>query len=180
MKKLILLLFLGFLTSLHSCDSIFDQFIKFDIDFNSITAEELYDYVKSFLIGLSKNNENNETQCLEIYKKNSTLFINSITTVLDMVKKNQTIDRVISKIGLNIIVLKGFARNCNLLNLIPLYKTLSDLKIEDLKEFNIPGKLLELTDLSDDIYAILHPPNNTAQFYHLGKAFGYLFNFKIR
>ena len=182
MKKLILLLLLGLLNSLNTSENIFDKIINININFDNVTAEELYDAVEGFLIGISESHNITNSQCLYIYKKNNSTFIDAITTVLGLLQKKQTFDRVVSDIGLEIITMKGFARNCNLLNAIPLYKTLSGMKFEDLQKFNILNKLLALTDLSDDIYVGFYKATNnyTDKFYHMGRAFGTLFDFSIR
>ena len=50
MKKLILLLLLGLLNSLNTNENIFDKIINININFDNVTAEELYDAVEGFLI----------------------------------------------------------------------------------------------------------------------------------
>ena len=182
MKKLIILLLLGLLNSLNTSSSIFDQIIDVSINFDNMTAEGLYDAVEGLLIGISESHNLTNSQCLYIYQNNNETFIKALSIVLDLLQKKKTFDRVVSDIGLEIITMKGFARNCNMLAAIPLYKKLSGLKFEDLKEFNILDKLLELSDLSDDIYIGFYRATNnyTDKFYHMGRAFGKLFDFSIR
>ena len=183
MKKLILLLLLGLLNSFHINKTIIEQFTKMNISFDTITAQELYDYVGGFLYGLTKSNENNQTNCFGVYKNenNTKIFLDSISTVLDSIKKDGTFESVISDIGLNIIVVKGFARYCNLLDAIPFYKKVSAIKkLEDLlEEYKIVDKFLSL-DLSDDIYSFYSSTNYTTKFVYIGKIFSSVFNFTVR
>ena len=182
MKKLLLLLLLGLLNSLNTNQSIFDQIINVNIDFNNMTAKELYYAVEGFLIGIAESHNNTKSQCLKVYKDYNQTFLDGITPILALLQNNKTFDRVVSDIGLKIIVIPGFAKNCNLLEAIPLYKKLSGLKFEELKKYNILDKLLALTDLSDDIYVGFYKAssNYTDKFYHMGRAFGRLFDFTIR
>ena len=114
MKKLIILLLLGLLNSLNTSSSIFDQIIGVSINFDNMTAEGLYDAVEGLLIGISESHNLTNSQCLYIYQKNNETFIKALSIVLDLLQKKKTFDRVVSDIGLEIITMKGFARNCNI------------------------------------------------------------------
>ena len=183
MKKLILLLLLGLLNSFNINKTIIEQITKMEFKFDTMTAKELYNYFGGFLYGLTKFNEKNETKCFDAYKNenNTKIFLDSISIVLDSIRKDGTFEGVISDIGLNIIVVNGFARYCNLLDAIPFYKKVSGLKkLEDLLgEYKIPEKFLSL-DLSDDIYSFYSTANYTEKFVYIGKIFSFLFNFSVR
>ena len=164
-----MLLFFGFLISLHSC-SIIDQLI------GNTTTEEIYSYFVSFLEGFAIKNGKNESKCVNVFidKEKIETLINITSSIIDMVKKGETFEKILTKKGIDIITTPGLARYCNLLDAVPLYKNLSSIDFKNLDYFQL------FLDYADDLYVIFREKDINKRASILGEYLSHLTDFKIK
>ena len=139
-----------------------------------LSKSYVYGYVENFLLGFSHKNQNNQTKCLDAVKAENKTFINIISKVVDLIKNNVTFERIINEAGLDIITVHGFAKNCNLLSAISLYKDLSIIDFDKLDFFQI------LLDYSDDLYVFFQITDLNDRAIWLGEYLANRTTFKIR
>ena len=162
-----LLLFLGFLISLHSCNVI-------GVLIGNKTTEEIYDYVVNFLEGFSGKND---SKCVEVFtdvndKENKTkIKLMGITsTIINMIKNNKTFENIMNEVGIDLIITHNLAKDCNLIEAIPLYSKI---------DFNKLDYIQILLDNADDLYSFFKKaPEERAKY--LGEIFAKNTDFKIR
>ena len=163
-----LLLFLGFLISLHSCSLI-------DVLIGNKTSEEIYGYVVNFLEGFSGKND---SKCVDVFtseknkenKDNKEKLMNITSKIINMIKNNKTFENIMNEVGIDIITTHNLAKDCNLIEAIPLYSKI---------DFNKLDYIQILLDNADDLYSFFKKDAEERAKY-LGEIFAKNTDFKIR
>ena len=162
-----LLLFLGFLISLHSCSLI-------DVLIGNKTTEEIYGYVVNFLEGFSGKND---SKCVEVFtdvndkeRKTKAKLMNITSKIINMIKKNGTFENIMNEVGIDLLITHNLAKDCNLIEAIPLYSKI---------DFNKLDYIQILLDNADDIYSFFKKDEEERAKY-LGEIFAKHTDFKIR
>ena len=173
MNKLNLLLLFFLLITFYFCEEEKEK--EKEEEDNKLKVDFIFNITINVLKGFSKDNER---KCIQVLYEQEQLFKEIIGTIMEDINNKKGLEDIFKEVGLKLITIHGFAKQCNILLFIPILKTKILDNLEDLKSITSERLLDIYFNNSNLIYSYMKNGNGT--FEAFGKMFSDLWNFQVK